>query len=172
MSKENDIVSPAEEAAFRRLFKEHYVAIRNFIYYKCGDMAEAEDLVQEAFAKAWEKRKTLREEQARNYLYTIANNLFINEAKHRQVVLRFQNMAQDERFAPDPQFALEEKEFKQRLENAISDLPEKQREVFLMNRIEKQTYQEIATSLGLSVKAVEKRMGQALKALRKLSSKI
>jgi RNA polymerase sigma-70 factor (ECF subfamily) len=168
----DDIVTPAEEAAFRRLFKEHYAAIRNFIYYKSGDMAEAEDLVQEAFAKAWEKRKTLREEQARNYLYTIANNLFINEAKHKQVVLRFQNMSKEARFAPDPQFELEGKAFEKQLNEAIANLPLKQREVFLMNRIEKQTYQEIATGLGLSVKAVEKRMGQALKALRKLSSKI
>ena len=46
--------------------------------------------------------------------------------------------------------------------NAISDLPEKQKEVFLLSRIEKMKYREIAEMLGISVKAVEKRMHLAL----------
>ncbi|MFK7970808.1 MAG: RNA polymerase sigma factor [Bacteroidia bacterium] len=169
----NESLSHAQQvAAFKRLFEEHYGAIRNFLYYKTGDMAEAQDLAQEAFSQMWVKRDHIRQEQAKNYLYTTANNLFINAAKHQQVVLRFQNSPRVERFAQDPQFELEQKEFQQRLEHTIASLPEKQREVFLMNRIEKMTYQEIATSLNLSVKAVEKRMHQALIVLRKLSEKI
>ena len=61
---------------------------------------------------------------------------------------------------------MEEDEFKTRLEAAIGELPETQREVFLMNRIDKMTYNEIAEALGVSVKAIEKRMGKALKTLR------
>jgi RNA polymerase sigma factor (sigma-70 family) len=67
---------------------------------------------------------------------------------------------------------LEEQEFKQQLEKAISDLPEGQREVFLLNRIDKKTYREIAEMLGVSVKAIEKRMHKALKALRVLTKRI
>ena len=48
----------------------------------------------------------------------------------------------------------------------IANLSEKQREVFLLNRIEKKKYKEIAEMLGISVKAVEKRMHGALKSLR------
>ncbi|MEM7514507.1 MAG: sigma-70 family RNA polymerase sigma factor, partial [Bacteroidota bacterium] len=59
-----------------------------------------------------------------------------------------------------------------RLEGAIAALPEKNRVVFLMNRIEKLTYQEIADSLGLSVKAIEKRMHKALIELRKIHHQI
>ena len=61
---------------------------------------------------------------------------------------------------------MQESEFKLRLEQAISELPETQREVFLMNRIDKLTYAEIAERLGVSVKAIEKRMGKALKHMR------
>ena len=64
-------------------------------------------------------------------------------------------------------FLLEEKEFMQKLENAIASLSEKQREVFLLNRIDKKTYTEIAVFLDISKKAVEKRMHNALKVLRK-----
>ena len=61
---------------------------------------------------------------------------------------------------------MEEDEFKTRLEQAISELVPTQREVFLMNRIDKKKYSEIAEELEISVKAVEKRMGKALKILR------
>jgi len=46
-------------------------------------------------------------------------------------------------------------------------MPEKQRVVFLMNRIDEQTYKEIAQQLGLTVKAIEKRMSLALDHLKK-----
>jgi len=53
-----------------------------------------------------------------------------------------------------------------KLENAISSLPERQREVFLLNRIEKKTYKEIAELSGVSVKAIEKLIHKALLKLR------
>ena len=61
---------------------------------------------------------------------------------------------------------------RERLENAIAALPDTQRDVFLMNRIEKLTYREIAERLSVSVKAIEKRMSKALKQLSKLTKKI
>jgi RNA polymerase sigma-70 factor (ECF subfamily) len=61
-----------------------------------------------------------------------------------------------------------EAELKKRLEKAISDLPEKQRTVFLMNRFENQSYTQIAALLDLSVKTVEKRMHLALLSLRQV----
>ncbi|MAO07183.1 MAG: hypothetical protein CL596_00560 [Alteromonas sp.] len=61
---------------------------------------------------------------------------------------------------------MEEKQFKEKLQTAIADLTEAQRTAFLMNRIEGKKYVEIAEILGISVKAVEKRMSQALASLR------
>jgi RNA polymerase sigma-70 factor (ECF subfamily) len=52
-------------------------------------------------------------------------------------------------------------------ENALATLPEKQRTVFLLHRMDGLKYHEIASNLGLSVKAVEKRMKFALEYLRK-----
>ena len=56
--------------------------------------------------------------------------------------------------------------------DAIADLPENQRIVFLMNRLDKKTYKEIAELLDISVKAVEKRMHKALKELRKVHKRV
>lgn len=157
---------------FRTLFDDYYEAVRNFLYYKSSNMELAEDLTQEAFTILWKKRQSINPDKARSYLYTIANNLFLNEVKHQKVVLRFQQRPQRNLTEETPQYLMEEEEFRQKLENAISSLPEKNRVVFLMNRIEKLTYREIAERLELSVKAVEKRMHKALIELRQISEKI
>ena len=66
----------------------------------------------------------------------------------------------------NPEYLLREKEFDERLKQVISELPEGQREVFLLNRINGKKYAEIAALLNISVKAVEKRMSGALQKLR------
>ncbi|MFK7922930.1 MAG: RNA polymerase sigma factor [Bacteroidia bacterium] len=157
---------------FKSLYDDYYESVRNYLYYKSGNMPLAEDLTQEAFTILWKKRNSINPEKARSYLYTIANNLFLNEVKHQKVVLRFQQRPQRSIAFESPQFIMEEDEFRQKLENAIAALPEKNRIVFLMNRIEKLTYREIAERLELSVKAVEKRMHKALLELRQISEKI
>ncbi len=160
--------SETNRVAFTCYFDRYYDKIRNYCYYKCGDMALAEDLAQETFMILWQRRDSIREETVASLLYTLAHNLFLNERKHRQVVLRFAQRPQREADPESPEYLLESREFHARLEAAISALPEGSREVFLMNRIDRLKYAEIAEMLGISVKAVEKRMHQALQALRGL----
>ena len=66
----------------------------------------------------------------------------------------------------NPEFLYQGEEFKQKLEAAISGLPEKQRVIFLMSRIDKHKNREIAEVLDLSIKTVEKHMSSALKTLK------
>ncbi|MEL6674768.1 MAG: RNA polymerase sigma-70 factor [Bacteroidota bacterium] len=164
--------SPLGHGAFKDLFDQYYEAIRNFLYYKSGNMELSEDLTQEAFLILWKKKDNINPEKVKSYLYTIANNLFLNEIKHQKVVLKFQQQPKSTSSKESPQYLMEEEEFRKRLELAIAELPEKNRTVFLMNRIEKLTYKEIADRLGLSVKAVEKRMHKALLVLRNISERI
>ena len=151
---------------FKALFDQYYTPIKNFVYYKCGDIDVAEDITQDTFMKLWEKREEIKEETVKSYLYTIANNLFLNRVRHEKVKMNFVEKQTDQRNAESPEYTLEEKEFKEELEKTIADMPEKQRDVFLMNRIDELTYKEIAERLDLSVKAVEKRMHGALNYLR------
>jgi RNA polymerase sigma-70 factor (ECF subfamily) len=57
-------------------------------------------------------------------------------------------------------------EYDLELQRVINLLPDGGREVFLMNRLEDLTYQEMADRLGLSVKAIEKRMSKVLQIFR------
>ncbi|MCO6358333.1 RNA polymerase sigma factor [Roseivirga pacifica] len=151
---------------FRNIFDQYYNPIKNFLYFKCGDIALSEDLSQDVFVKLWEKRDEVNLDTVKSYVYTIANNMLLNKIRHDKVVLNFVEKHKTRQEEKSPQFALEEKEFRTRLENIISAMPEKQRTVFLMNRIDELTYKEIAERLDLSVKAIEKRMHGALEHLR------
>lgn len=161
------------EAVFQRLFFEQAEPLRNFLYYKCGEEALAEDLMQEAFLRLWERCRNVSFEKAKSFLFTVANNLLLDRFKHQKVILKFQaDPGNKKPSVHDPHFLLEEEEFKKQLEDLINSMPEKSRTVFLMNRIDKMTYAEIAKSLSISVKAVEKRMNKALIAFRELKKNI
>ena len=156
-----------ERTEFIELFHKLYKPVKNYIYFKTGDIDLAEDIVQDAFLKVWEKRESIRQDTVKPLLYTIAGNLCKNRFEHQQVVYEFASNYQASGNSVSPEFELELKEFEDKLQKSIGALKEKDRVVFLMNRIDGLTYNEIAENLGLSVKAIEKRMKNALDELKK-----
>lgn len=159
--------SLCEESYFSEFYIKNIQSATNFAYYKSGDADAALDLVQEAFAKIWENCSQIDFSKVKTYLFTTVNNLFLNTVKHQKVVLAFAKETPNlDRTNQSPEYLLEEEEFKIKLQNAIASLSEAQREVFLMNRIDGKKYREIADVLGITQKAVEKRMSGALKILK------
>lgn len=164
---DNNTSKLCEETYFNSFYVEHAQSASNFAYYKCGDKAGALDLVQEAFAKIWENCSKIDFNKAKTYLFTTVNNLFLNTVKHKKVVMDYAKaVPYMDTNNQDPEYLLEEEEFKKKLQIAISLLTDVQREVFLLSRIEGKKYREIAEMLDISQKAVEKRMSGALKTLR------
>lgn len=163
----NSSKSVCSETIYNKVYNEHSKSVWRFIYFRCGDSARADDLVQDAFIKLWQNCAKVPVEKAKSYLYTLVNNAFLNEIAHHKVVLKHRETVTSNTNNQNPQYLLEEKQFKEKLENAIANLTEAQRTAFLLNRIEGKKYREIAEILGISVKAVEKRMSQALANLRK-----
>lgn len=155
-----------DKAGFEQLFDAYYDELQHFIFYKSGDEEIAEDIVQDAYLKLWEIRATVRKDSARALLYTIAANLFANRFKRMKLNLKFQQTIVEDRTYETPEFEMEIKEFDRKLQQVLSELSENSRTVFLMNRIDQMTYQEIAAALDISVKAVEKRMKKALEHIR------
>ena len=158
--------SICEEKNFNQLFHTYYESVTKYIYYKCGDLAQAEDIVQNVFVKLWRLCATVAFAKAKSYIYTACNNLFLNEVAHQKVVLKHRKRHTEDRDNESPEFLIEMEEFNLKLKEAINRLPVKEREVFLLSRIEKKTYKEIAEITMLSVKAVERRMSKALLQLR------
>ncbi|SDQ50031.1 RNA polymerase sigma factor [Flagellimonas zhangzhouensis] len=154
-----------EDQIFSSIFKAHSKTVFNYIYYKFGNEEKANDAVQEAFVKLWENCAKVSPDKAKSFVYTVANNLYLNVIKAEKVRLKYADHSND-RSNESPEFLMEEQEYKQKLDDALNALPENQRTTFLLNRIDGKKYAEIAEMEGVSVKAIEKRMHLALKSLR------
>ncbi|MGB5820372.1 MAG: sigma-70 family RNA polymerase sigma factor [Saonia sp.] len=160
--------SVCEKGVFNQLFDINSETLRNYLYYQCGDLHQAEDLVQEAFIKLWNNCKKVIFEKARGFLFAVAKNAFYNQVAHKKVVLEYAKLQPLKMSDHEtPEYKIEEDEFMNKLQSAIAALPDGQREVFLLNRMDKKTYKEMAELLGVSQTAIEKRMQKALQKLRK-----
>ncbi len=156
-----------DEIIYSRFFKDNVKSIRNYLYFKYGNVEQSNDMAQEAFIKLWENCADVPPEKAKSFIYTVANNATLNQIAHQKVVLNYsKNNSVNDRTNINPEFILEEDQFKIKLEKAIANLTEGQRTAFLLNRIEGKKYAEIAIMLDISVKAVEKRIHGALLSLR------
>ena len=155
-----------EEQVFSSVFKANSKTVFNYIYYKFGNEEKAHDAVQEAFVKLWENCAKVSPDKAKSYLYTVANNLYLNVIKAEKVRLKYADQHSKSISHESPEYVLEEKQFQKKLDDALNSLPENQRTTFLLNRIDGKKYAEIAEMEGVSVKAIEKSMHLALKALR------
>jgi RNA polymerase sigma factor (sigma-70 family) len=164
MNKEE---STCEEHIYDALYRAHAAFIRNFIFFKCGDNERSSDITQEAFIKLWENCKKVPPEKAKSFLYTVANNLFLNTVAHQKVVFKYAENVSEKINKQTPQYLLEEKEFEEKLSAAITNLTEIQRTAFLLSRVEGKKYREIAVILNISEKAAGKRVFDALEVLRK-----
>ncbi|MDO6744761.1 sigma-70 family RNA polymerase sigma factor [Tenacibaculum soleae] len=161
-----EIKSVCSQVVYKKIYDLYADSLYGFMIYKCGDSIKAQDFVQEAFVKLWINCSKVIYEKAKSYLFTVGNNFFLDDYAHQKVVLKHQKLGVKSITKETPEYLLEEQEFLKKLQNAITNLPEKQRDVFLMNRIDKKKYKEMAEELEISVKAVEKRMTLALKTLR------
>ena len=153
---------------FKKLFDDHFDQIRNYIYYRSGDKELATDVAQDVFMKFWEKGFEYHPKENIGLLYKMASDSFISKFRHAKVA---ENYKVEVKFklnddSINPQEVLEYEQLKEEYERTLNEMTDKQRTVFLMSRLEGLKYAEIAEKLGVSIKAVEKRMNHALSLLR------
>jgi len=161
-----DLKNICNQKVFENIFNSYAKDVKRFLYFKTQDMDLAEDILQDTFVKLWDNCGKVSYDKSKSFLFTVAKNLFFNIKKHEKVVHKYQKQKPSVNNHETPEFLMIEKEFLIKIEEAIASLPEKQKEVFLLNRIEKKRYKEIAETLGISVKAVEKRMHLALRVMK------
>jgi RNA polymerase sigma-70 factor (ECF subfamily) len=154
------------EEGFRILFEEYFEEIRRFLFFRSGDSEISTDIAQETFIRIWEKQLDPEPGKEVALLYTIAGNLLISHFRRERILRKVQTEMDLVLQGGDHVHELYYRELKDSYRKTLSKLPEKQRIVFMMSRMERFTYREIAERLGISIKTVEKRMNLALKYLR------
>jgi RNA polymerase sigma-70 factor (ECF subfamily) len=126
-----------------------------------GDLDAAKNLVHEVFIQVWEKFDSLpADTHYKSYFYRAVRNKCLNYLRDKKKFVAIENLPEHQ--LTDINTSLETSELEQKIEAAISSLPEKCRMVFEMNRIEGLKYAEIAEKLNISIKTVEAQMSKAL----------
>lgn len=135
---------------------------------RVGCRATASDLVQELFLRFW-GRPEVKVEALDTYLLRCAGNLAIDHLRSegsRERAAEGALPADEHSPGQTPEQALEVDHDLQRIEAALRALPERTRQIFLLNRVHGCKYGEIASAMQLSQSAVEKHMMRALQACK------
>jgi RNA polymerase sigma-70 factor (ECF subfamily) len=163
------LMAQDDQLAFAKLYQRHVDILYRTAYKRLPLPYKAEDLVQEIFLTLYRKRHELTDIQdIRAWLFTTLRHRILNEI--RDLYLHEQHHQQIATHTPQTTTPLTEYELKQletQLHQALTQLTERCRQIFLLSRSQQRTNREIAQQLGISIQAVEKHMGRALRLLRR-----
>jgi RNA polymerase sigma-70 factor, ECF subfamily len=163
-----------DQRAFGELVRRYDNRLLNFVYRTVGDRERAQDLVQETFVRVY--RHLGRFDQSKKFstwVYTIASNLAKNELRNRSrnPLVLFQTIKknweadhrplewEDTQYKPDDLFR--KRHLKEKVEEAVAQLPEHHRIVFVLRELEGKTYEEIAEITGCNLGTVKSRLNRA-----------
>lgn len=160
-------LAAGDDFALNEIMTRWQQPLANFIYRYTGSEAEAVDLAQETFVRVYENRDRFkRGGKFSTWLFTIAINLCRNQArwKSRHPQAELDESLRDS--TPTPHDAAVKEETAARVHRAIAELPHDLRVALLLYQFEDQSYAQIASQLGCTVKAVETRLYRAKQILR------
>lgn len=152
---------------FKELYLARFDSVRRFIFYKCSDTDVASDIAQEVFVKIWEKNINIDPVKDINLLFKIARDLYIDKVRRDKVALNFTETIEPVNMIDDAENEINYKVLSKAYNEALVQMTESQREAFLLNRNDGLKYNEISKQLGITVKAVEKRISGALSILKR-----
>lgn len=158
-----------DEKAFTAIYIRYNKMLYVLAYKYLKDSFRAEDIVQQVFLKLWEARSLFAGAiNLRNYLYTSAKNLILNEIRDNfsDMEKNYVVIQNTPEFEDKLQSALEEKDLFQHFYKILAELPEQKRNVCLLKIRDNLSNQEVADKLHISVPTVKSHYSQAIKLLR------
>jgi RNA polymerase sigma-70 factor (ECF subfamily) len=155
--------------AFDVLYKKYCKKVYKFGYSILKSPEESENLMQDVFLNLWVNRHQIQKDSSvKSYVFTITYNSAISvirkKAKESQFVEYLKSLQE---ISEEPvNVRLEYTELANTLDGIINALPPRQKEVYLLQRVEGLKYSEIAERLNISVNTIENHMSRALKTIR------
>ena len=150
---------------FETYFRQLYVPLGMYALRMVDDADAAEDLVQDAFVKAWTYAgEGRRIDSFAPFMYRTVRNVCLTYLRDRRETVGEECIPEADDEAIDTSFR------DARIWQAIDDLPEQCRRVFLLSKRDGLSNEEIAEELGISVKTVKNQMTKAFSRLREALS--
>ena len=155
--------------AFDVLYKKYSRRLFKFGFSIIKSQEETENLIQDVFLCLWENRhKVEKDASIKSYVFTIAYNSAISVIRKKARESQFiEYLKTIQKINEEPvNVKLEYDELKNKLDEIIQTLPPRQKEVYLLHRVEGLKYNEIAERLSISENTIENHMSRALKTIR------
>ena len=155
--------------AFDVLYKKYSKKLYNFGYSILKSQEEAENLIQDVYLNLWENRYQVEKDSSiKYYLFTIAYNSAISIIRKKARESEFiEYLKYLQEINEEPvNMELEYNELTNKLDEIVQALPQRQKEVYLLHRVESLKYNEISERLHISVNTIENHMSRALKTIR------
>ncbi len=152
------------ESDFETFFRAHYAVVVRYAVGFVGDGDTARDLAQEAFVKAWEARDRLSTEPPPiAWVFAVVRNAALNRTRRNRLV-PMEAVPEPE---PEEDRGRELPELQAALRSALRDLPERQREAFLLTRYQGMAHADAARVMGCAPRTVNNHLVAALATLRR-----
>lgn len=135
---------------YNKCVDNHADALYRFILKNVKENAAAQDIVQDAFMKMWEKRREVASEKAKSYLFTIAYHTLVDHARREKRFAAFDETFEEPKAETNNYFDVQAI-----LNKAIERLPSEQKRVLLLRDYEGYSYEEIGEITGLNKSQVK-----------------
>lgn len=173
-SSDNELVSLIKNdnyAAFNTIYGRYGKVLYVFIRSKLDAGEISKDILQELFVSLWEKRHSLViQESLKPYLFQAARYKIIDIYRKNATYRKYLQQL-IEHFDAQPHSIIDIVENKSRTQDlfeAINQLPDRMKEIFMLSRFEHLSIEQISTHLGLSQQTVKNQITEALKILRSM----
>lgn len=155
--------------AFRELYLTFGDRLYHFAFSYLKNSFDAEEIVQEVFIRIWEKRTEIDETRSfKSLIYRMAVNMVFNQLKHQVVKQKYEKyiLDFDKSVTESPEMSYHFKELESKINTLLERLPEQQRRIFELSRMQGLSNNKIAEELGLSVRTVENQIYRASRFLK------
>lgn len=159
------LIQSGDEHAFKHLFDTYFVSLCRYMHLYLDDTQEVEEVALDIFMYVWEHREQINIRLSlKAYLFQAARNRCLNVLRDKKLTFSIDEVGDisTEEFSS----TLEIEELNRLIEEAVSALPDKCREIFCSSREENLTNQEIVDRMQISVKTVEAQITKALKRIK------
>lgn len=155
--------------AFDELYVRYSKRVFSFAFSIIKSVEESENILQDVFLNLWEKRHNVEKDSSvKYYIFTIAYNSAISIIRKKARDAQFFDYLNSlqELYQDPPSLELEYSELTKTLNNIIDHLPQRQKDIYNLHKVEGLKYHEIAQRLSISVNTIETHMSRALKTIK------
>nr|WP_299073172.1 RNA polymerase sigma-70 factor [uncultured Allomuricauda sp.] len=161
--------------AYEYLFDHYYDWLCNYIFKLSGNRNLSKDIVQDVMVRIWEKRNQINiKSSIKSYLFKSCHNQFLmhvrREKKQPDLLDKIRWDTIYNSYFEKQEDDVYPKTARLKLDELLDKLPPKCKEIFIMHKLERRKYREIAEDMGISIKTVENQMSKALRIIRENAS--